>query len=164
MITNEKYQPIILIGMTKAGKTTLGKNYALKYNLNFIDTDLEFSKVYNKTPEDFIKENSWESFRDKEEELFSNILSLKEYQLISTGGGIIERPSNLEKMLKYKYIIHIQRDIDKIIMDTDNSLWNNKIKETFERRKLIYQNISNYQYLNDSNITKFQSWLNNILT
>ena len=157
------YQPIILIGMTKSGKSTLGKSFAKKYNKTFVDTDQMIVKNFGLSPEEIIKASGWDYFRKIESIIFHEILENEEFQVISTGGGIIERHDNLYKLNKYKYVIHVIRDLNQVQKYVDKVLWKNKLKETWEVRKDIYLQYSKYQFFNDSDENKFNNWLSNII-
>lgn len=157
------YQPIILIGMTKSGKSTLGKAFAKKYNKTFVDTDQLIAKNFGLSPEEIIKTNGWDYFRKIESVVFQEILDKQTYQVISTGGGIIERYENLDRLRKYKYVIHVIRNFNQVQKYVDKELWKNKLQETWESRKDKYLQYSKYQFFNDYDENKFNNWLSKII-
>lgn len=79
---------IILIGMTGAGKTTIGKLLANKINMNFVDTDdLIYQKV-GKTPREIVTEEGKEVFLQLQTDLVV-ALDVQNY-VIATGGSVLE--------------------------------------------------------------------------
>ena len=159
----DEYNPIILIGMTKSGKSTLGKTFAKKNKFSYTDTDMEIEKKYGCSPEQIIIKKGWEYFREIESDIFNTILISKKYMVISTGGGIVERESNLNLLKDYKYVIHIIRNLDIIKQMIDLNIWKDKFDLVWKKREDIYQQYSTYQFFNDNTSDKFCNWLNKII-
>lgn len=88
-------KPIFLIGMRGSGKTTLGKKLAARLNYEFIDMDLFFNQIENRTITQAVEKDGWAYFRAKESMILKQII-FKENpkKVISTGGGIILSPEN----------------------------------------------------------------------
>jgi pentafunctional AROM polypeptide len=166
---NKKQECIILIGMTKAGKTTLGEYFTKKYsNYKFMDTDQIIESIYNKKINEIILSYGFEEFRNIESEIFLTILSDIKHKkvIVSTGGGVIEKEKNRILLQKFSNIIHIFRDIKQIEKLIDNDIWNDKITDVWEKRKNIYHNISTYKFINNGEEKSkdyFCRWLNSIL-
>ena len=81
--------PLILIGFPTVGKTTIGNKISKYHNLNFIDLDIQFEKLYGLSPKDYIYVFGFEEYRIKEFFLLQETLKLP-YEIIATGGGIVE--------------------------------------------------------------------------
>jgi shikimate kinase len=82
----KKYKNIILYGFMCSGKTAIAKEFAKKFNLKFIDTDLIFKKKYGRISE-FVKKKGFKKFREIEKKIFKKAISQKD-SIISAGGGI----------------------------------------------------------------------------
>ncbi len=142
---------IYLIGMMGVGKSTIGKLLATKLNYKFIDGDdyiIENSK-FNSINEIF-ECNSEEYFRNIESEKLQD-LSLNDECVIATGGGIILKKDNILIMKKTGIIIYLKSNIESLA----NNLYNtesrpllknidlhSKLNEIFEKRKEIYDEVS----------------------
>jgi shikimate kinase len=156
---------IIIIGMTGVGKTTIAKllSKALDYNFADIDKAIE-DRCGVDIPTIFAIEGE-SGFRYRETEELSKILSYTNY-IISTGGGIVTRPENLDLMSKSNSaIIYLTADIKNIIrrvsynikkrplLDQTNLEVN--INNIYNQRHHLYTQIANIIIdTTDSNINK----------
>ena len=77
---------LILIGLPKSGKTTLGRKLAVLLGLSFIDTDDKIAKKYGKSVRDIFKEEGRKKFRKIENDLLYTLKGVKN-SVISLGGG-----------------------------------------------------------------------------
>ncbi len=123
-----RMQNISLIGMPFCGKSTVGISLAEKLGRKFVDIDAEIEKagysikeliasgedVFRKTESEFIKKYAFES----------NLV-------ISTGGGVVERQINVDRLRQNSNVVYLKRSL---------------LPETFENRPLA-QNIEQYENL-----------------
>jgi len=94
---------IVLTGLMGSGKTTVGRLLSNKLNKKFIDTDewieneekLSINEIFSSFGESY--------FRNLETKAIKKIC-VAENQIISTGGGTVEKPENIE-ILKNNSII-----------------------------------------------------------
>ena len=77
---------IFLIGYMGAGKTTLGKAFAGKLNIPFIDLDWYIEERFQKTVGELFTERGEGGFRELERSLLHEVAEF-ENVVISTGGG-----------------------------------------------------------------------------
>jgi shikimate kinase len=85
-----------LIGMMGTGKTTVGAIVAERLSLPLVDTDAEVMEQSGKTiPELFTESEA--TFRQWESEVITTIATGR-VSVVSTGGGAILEPSNVETM------------------------------------------------------------------
>ena len=77
---------IFLIGYMGAGKTTLGKAFAKKYNLSFVDLDWYIEERFHKTVQELFAERGEDGFRELERNMLHEVADF-ENVIISTGGG-----------------------------------------------------------------------------
>ncbi|HXK39116.1 MAG TPA: 3-phosphoshikimate 1-carboxyvinyltransferase [Candidatus Paceibacterota bacterium] len=85
---------IILIGMRGGGKTTVGRVLAQKLNKELIDIDELLEEREGMKIAETVEKRGWEYFRDRESEIVAEVGKRKD-TIISTGGGVIERPENV---------------------------------------------------------------------
>ena len=100
---------LVLIGMSGGGKTTLGKLAAEKLGKTFVDTDAEIVKRIGMPIPHFFAEEGEPAFRKIETEVLHE-LSSQNNLVISTGGGIVKNPLNVEYLKKNGRIIWLKRD------------------------------------------------------
>ena len=93
---------VILIGFKRSGKTSFGKQLAIKLKRPFIDTDDLISHDCHQ----FYKEVGEASFRLLEKKVVFALSSTRE-SVIATGGGTILDPDNVSILRKIGKLIYI---------------------------------------------------------
>lgn len=148
-----KKQNIVLIGMPGCGKTTIGKMLIGALDKEFLDSDGEIEKVINCQIKDFLTESNEDDFRDIESNVINNI-SLLNNKIISTGGGVVKRESNIKSLRANGVIIFIDRDINNIKTDDSRPLSSNveKLKKLYIERYPLYKKASDYIIRNNDSI------------
>lgn len=77
---------IFLIGYMGAGKTTLGKAFARKLNIPFVDLDWYMEERFHKTVGELFAERGEAGFRELERAMLHEVGAFEDV-VISTGGG-----------------------------------------------------------------------------
>lgn len=77
---------IFLTGYMGAGKTTLGKAFARKLNISFIDLDWYIEERFHKTVGELFAERGETGFRELEKSMLHEVAEFEDV-VISTGGG-----------------------------------------------------------------------------
>ena len=77
---------IFLTGYMGAGKTTLGKAFARKLNLPFVDLDWYMEERFHKTVGELVVERGEAGFRELEKNMLHEVGAFEDV-VISTGGG-----------------------------------------------------------------------------
>lgn len=110
---------IVLIGLSGAGKTTIGKHLSAALDMPFTDSDENIEKTYGRISDLFLKGEEY--FRDLESKMILSLSSL-DGVIISTGGGVVIRPANMEALKKKGVIFYISRSVEDILksLDTNN--------------------------------------------
>lgn len=142
---------IILCGMPSAGKTSVGKLVAKTTGLDFYDSDDEIIKKTGKTPSEIINEQGEVAFRDLESEVVKE-LSIKSGAVISLGGGAVLREENVTNLKRNGAIIYIKRDVNLLTSDNRPISQKEGIKALYEKRKSIYESVSDIIVENDTTI------------
>ncbi|MBN2851349.1 MAG: AAA family ATPase [Clostridia bacterium] len=154
---------ISLIGMPGCGKTSIGKELALKLDMDFLDIDQFIEKNYQSIDSLFAVSEA--HFREIESKALKECL-LQDNTVLSTGGGIILSKKNRELLRKHSSVFFINREIDDIIASTDFTdrplLKNNssKIHELYRNRIDKYYETAHY-IINSNNV--FDDTINKIL-
>lgn len=90
---------ICLIGFMGSGKTTLGEALAKRIGWNWVDLDAEIVKGEKTSIANIFAEKGEAYFRRLETQYLNKVLQ-QSNTVISTGGGIIVTPENVEMLAK----------------------------------------------------------------
>lgn len=130
-----------------SGKSTVGLELAKQLDQSYIDTDTYIEMKYGNIP-DIFQQKGEETFRLYE------IKTLKEttkYQIISTGGGIVEKQENYQTMKTNGVIIYLHTSFKEIVKrlgkDANRPLWNKSMKDKenlYKKRIPLYKEFSDY--------------------
>jgi len=139
---------IVLTGLMGSGKTSVGKRLADILQYDFWDTDdiieqetgISINEIFSKYGE------IW--FREYENKI-SRKLSEVEKTVISTGGGFVLNPDNIENLRKNSIIVNLRTraetlwnrlktKTDRPLLKVSNPL--NKLKELINERERFYNN------------------------
>lgn len=161
-LTNDVYQEllhkkenIVLIGMPSCGKSTIGKEIALKLNKEFVDSDTEIEKRIGKKISDFLTKDNEEEFRDLESDVIKE-LSVRNNLVISTGGGVIKRDENIFSLKLNGKVFFIDRPLELLQITNDRPLSRNfpDLKKLFTERYSKYLNSADFVIINNDDIDK----------
>jgi len=98
-------QPIVLVGLMGAGKSTVGRRLAQRLNLPFVDADTEIETAAGMTVADIFARFGEAHFRDGERRVIARLIT-GEPRVIATGGGAF-----------------IQDETRALILDNTLSVW-----------------------------------------
>jgi shikimate kinase len=87
---------LVLVGMTGAGKSSVGRVLADRMDRTWVDTDQEIERQAGHTVREIFEAQGESGFRQVESEILETVLARKQSTVISTGGGIILAPANRE--------------------------------------------------------------------
>lgn len=139
---------IYLIGFMGSGKSTIGLALANKLNKTYVDTDQYIIDTHEREIADIFQENGENTFRDYE---IDALKSVSNYEVVSTGGGIVEKNENLQTMQKNGIIIYLHASFNEISnrleKDQTRPLWKNNIEEKqnlYNRRIPLYKKFANH--------------------
>lgn len=105
-------KPVVLVGLPGAGKTRVGRAVAGHLNLEHADTDeLVVEKAGRSIPSIF-SESGEPEFRRLEADAVER--ALREYGVVSVGGGALETPRVLE-LLKDATVVYIEADHEELL-------------------------------------------------
>ena len=104
--------PIILVGFMGTGKTTVGKYLSDLYNLSYVDLDNFIEVNECKSIPDIFNDIGEKGFRSLETKYLKACLNT--FDIISTGGGIIEDTNSLKLLKSQKHVVWLDCDIEII--------------------------------------------------
>jgi len=98
---------LLLIGFMGAGKTTVGRALAARLGWATVDCDDLIEARAGKTIAAIFAEDGEAHFRDLESEVTAD-LHHYQHTVITTGGGVVERPENLGHLRRAGRVIYLR--------------------------------------------------------
>ena len=147
---------VVIIGMPGCGKTTVGKILGEELSLEFVDMDEYIEETTGKTISQ-IFENGEDYFRDIETKACEELIK-RDNILISTGGGVIKKPINMEILKNDSIVIFLDRPVENILGDVDVSQrpllkdGKEKLLKLYDERYELYKKYADKIIVNDCNI------------
>ncbi len=145
---------IVLIGMPGSGKTSVGKIISENLGREFYDSDQVFEDKFGISAGDCIVKYGEDDFRTKESEIIRE-LSQKSGVVISTGGGSVIKPCNVDYLRKNGTFVYLKRPIEKLSSEgrpLSGSI--EAIKALFDKRKAIYEEVSDISVDVEDDVSK----------
>ena len=127
---------ICIMGLMGSGKSIIGKDLSKNLNLKFYDTDKEIELMTNKKISEIFKEDGESYFRDIEEKVCIEVLTINNCVVSLGGGSIISK--KIRKMIKNNsYSIYLQVKLNNL---------QNRLKFS-RKRPLLNKNLNNSEIL-----------------
>jgi shikimate kinase len=139
---------IVLIGYRGTGKSVVGELLARRLLMPYSGMDAAIVARAGMSIPEIVEKFGWQKFRDIESEL-SRELAKADNTIIDTGGGVIERPENIEALQKNACIIWLKASVATIVARiqgeterpalTSGKSFTEEVAEVLERRIPLYQ-------------------------
>lgn len=148
---------IFLVGMMGCGKSSIGRELARLLKLDFVDLDDEIKKATGKEINQIFEEEGEAFFRKKETE-YLKMLCEKERLIISTGGGIVLDPFNVEQMRSHGCVVYLgaskQTLIKRVQGTTHRPLlrhenWEKTLSNLVDERNSMYERAAHFEFNTD---------------
>jgi len=105
---------IVLIGYRGTGKSVVGELLSERLRMRCINMDAEIVKRAGISIPEIVEKYGWQKFRDMESEQARKLAGLDNI-VIDTGGGVIERPENIEALKTNSCIFWLKASVDAIV-------------------------------------------------
>ncbi|MEJ2200573.1 MAG: shikimate kinase [Desulfuromonadaceae bacterium] len=145
---------LVLIGYRGTGKSEVGQRLAALLERPLISMDAEIVKDAGMGIPAIVEQHGWAHFRDLETAQ-ARKLSGRDGLIIDCGGGIIERPENIEILQQNGRIFWLQAQVATIVQriqgDTERpalvagKTFTEEVAEVLERRTPLYRNAAHHQ-------------------
>ncbi|MEA1867017.1 MAG: shikimate kinase [Thermodesulfobacteriota bacterium] len=145
---------IVLIGYRGTGKSVVGELLAARLRMQCIGMDAKIVKRAGMSIPEIVEKYGWQKFRDIESEEARKLVGLDNI-VIDTGGGVIERPENIEALQTNSCIFWLKASVDTIVSRiqgdserpalTTGKTFTEEITEVLERRLPKYKSAAQYE-------------------
>jgi shikimate kinase len=109
---------IVLIGPMGAGKSTIGRALAKKLGCAFFDSDHEVEARAGADISWIFDVEGEQGFRDREEAMLAELLDSDAECVIATGGGIVIREANRERLKSTQPVIYLSATLEQLVKRT----------------------------------------------
>lgn len=120
-MSNKEANPIFLVGMMGAGKSTVGRCLAERMGMDFVDLDEELERRCGVSIPFIFREEGEEGFRRRESALIEEFTRAKGL-VVATGGGAVTQEKN-RTLLKNApiFTVHLKVSAEQCYRRTKNS-------------------------------------------
>jgi len=105
---------LVLIGYRGTGKSAVGAIVAERFGTKCISMDEKIVEKVGMPIPEFVAKHGWPAFRDVESEV-ARELSGADNIVIDSGGGVIERPENIDVLRKNGIIVWLEASVPVIV-------------------------------------------------
>lgn len=102
---------LFLIGPMGAGKTTVGRRLAARWNLRFIDLDQEIEARSGASIAWIFEKEGEAGFRSRERRALAELTQVRG-TVLATGGGSILDPLNRQDLRERGFVVYLALDVD----------------------------------------------------
>lgn len=145
---------IILIGYRGTGKTEVAGILSETLKMKYIGMDAEIVKKACLTIPQIVEKYGWDKFRSIETEVAFDVSKLDNV-IVDTGGGVIERPENIEALKKNGIIFWLKASADIIVARiesgserpalTQGKTFTEEVAEVLKRRTAKYSDAAQHE-------------------
>ncbi len=139
---------IVLIGYRGTGKTVAGALAAERLGMEYVSMDARIVEEAGMSIPEIVENHGWTFFRDMESAIVRK-LSTGDNMVIDTGGGVIERPENMELLRTNGRVIWLKASgeviVSRICGDTQRPSLTAEKSFTEEVADVLAQRIPRYR-------------------
>jgi len=143
---------IVLIGYRGTGKSVVGKIVAEALGMKYISMDARIVEKAGMPIPEIVDKYGWPGFRDMETEV-ARELAQNDNIVVDSGGGVIERPENIEALQVNSRIVWLKASVPAIVSRiqgdtqrpslTGGKSFTEEVEEVLERRTPKYASAAN---------------------
>ena len=100
---------LFLVGLPGAGKSTLGRQLALRLGKRFVDADMELEHRLGVSITTIFEIEGESGFRDREEMVLADLTCMANI-VLSTGGGAVLRPGNRARLRDNGTVVYLHAE------------------------------------------------------
>lgn len=150
---------IVLIGYRGTGKSVVAEILSEALRMKRIGMDAEIVNQAGVSIPEIVEKYGWDRFRDIETEVAVTVSQLDRV-IADTGGGVIERPENIEALKKNGIIFWLKASVDVIVSRiesgterpalTEGKSFTEEVAEVLEKRTQKYSSAAQYEIDTDN--------------
>jgi shikimate kinase len=144
---------VALVGLPGCGKSTIGRQLARRFGIDFLDTDAEIERHLGTSIRQYFELHGEAAFRDQEQAVLSELCQTPRSCVLATGGGIILRPENRQALVRHTQVVYLHASVHdlwrRLRHDTKRPLLQggdalNKLKTLASGREPLYREVAHF--------------------
>lgn len=145
---------IVLIGYRGTGKSHVGRLLSERLSFPYVSIDKAIVSRAGMSIPEIVSQFGWPGFRDREA-LEVQEIAVWDSIVIDTGGGVIERPENIDRLRENGCIIWLKASVATIVDRieggndrpplTQGKSFTEEVAEVLERRTPLYRQAAMYE-------------------
>jgi shikimate kinase len=145
---------IVLIGYRGTGKSVVAEIVSKRLRIKCIAMDEKIVQRAGISIPDIVENHGWTTFRDMESKVARELAELDNI-IIDTGGGVIERPENIEVLKRNSLIVWLKASVNTIVSRirggterpslTGGKSFTEEVAEVMEQRTSKYKSAAHYE-------------------
>ena len=150
---------IVLIGYRGTGKSEVGRRLAGRLGMTLVGMDAEIVKSAGRSIPEIVEKYGWPKFRDMESAEARKLAGM-DGLVIDSGGGVIERPENVEVLRKNARVFWLKASVETIVARiegdtqrpalTSGKTFTEEVAEVLERRTPLYRGAAHHEIKTDA--------------
>ena len=105
---------LVLIGYRGTGKTVIGKLLASELDMPYVGLDAAIVDRAGMPIPEIVDRHDWDHFRDLEQQVVEDATA-RDGQVLDTGGGVITRAENSERLRRNGMVFLLEASLDDIV-------------------------------------------------
>ena len=143
---------LFLVGMPGCGKSTLGRLLARRLDKRFFDADVELERRLGVSIPVIFELEGEHGFRDREEAVLADLVTQTNI-VLSTGGGVVLRPVNRERLKDGGTVLYLHATPDTLWERTRHSKHRPllqapdpfaRVQELYATRDALYRQVADF--------------------
>ena len=144
---------VALVGLPGCGKSTIGRQLARRFGIDFVDTDAEIERHLGTSIREYFELHGEAAFRDQEQSVLSELCQTAAACVLATGGGIVLRPENRRALIQSTQVVYLHASVHdlwrRLRHDTKRPLLQGgdaltKLKALAYEREPLYREVAHF--------------------
>ena len=145
---------LVLIGYRGTGKSAVGELLSARLRMPCVRMDAAIVERAGMSIPEIVEKTGWPKFREMESREVLEV-SAQDNLVIDTGGGVVERPENIEALKSNARIFWLKAGVDTILSRirggadrpalTSGKTFTEEVAEVLERRIPKYRSAAHYE-------------------
>jgi len=145
---------LVLIGYRGTGKSAVAQLLSPRLGMKTISMDAQIVENAGKPIPAIVEQLGWPGFRNLETDV-ARELAAQDGIIVDAGGGVIERPVNIEVLGKNGVIVWLKASVDTVVQRiqgdtqrpslTGTKSFTDEVAKVLERRTPLYQDAAQHE-------------------